>query len=126
MKKNKKILGIALAGAMVLVAGAVPVKAAATSWAFDSSAYSYGVINRTGSAGVYSSWLAGSNAGAVTKAYFSVGDGTSKTDVKTKTKLTYPDNRDKYRGISFTSSSDSSTIYLYDGDSITTYATASK
>ncbi|MBD5543011.1 MAG: hypothetical protein HDR01_01875 [Lachnospiraceae bacterium] len=122
MKKNKKILGIALAGAMVLVAGAVPVKAASTSWAFDSSAYSFGVINRTGSAGVYSAWLAGSNAGAVTQAYFSVGNGASKTDVRAKTKLTYPD--DSYRGISFKAEDSSSTIYLYDGNTIKATATA--
>ena len=124
MKKNKKILGIALAGAMVLVAGAVPVKAASTSWAFDSSAYSYGVINRTGSAGVYSSWLAGSNAGAVTKAYFSVGNGTSSVDVIGSTQLTYPDNRDKYRNVPFTAKKTQSRIVLYDGNAVKTKAVA--
>lgn len=123
MKKNKKILGIALAGAMVVMC-AVPVKAASTSWAFDSSAYSYGVINRTDSAGVYSAWLAGSNAEAVTKAYFSVGNGSSVTDKKGRTQLTYPKNKDKYRGVNFAASGTKSTIVLYDDTTEKTRAVA--
>lgn len=114
MIKNKKILGIVLAGAMVVMC-AVPAKAASTSYSFDSSAYSYGIINKTDSAGVYSAWLAGSNAGAVTKAYFSVGNGTSEVDIKARTLLTYPDNRDKYRGVSFTAKGTQSRIVLYNG-----------
>lgn len=110
MKKNKKVLGIALAG-MVLVAGAVPVKAASVTMDFDSSAHSFGVINRTGAAGVYSAWLAGSNAGAVTKAEFSVGNGSKLTSIKGKTKLDYGDNR--YRGVNFTSFDSISSITLY-------------
>lgn len=121
MIKNKKVLGIVLAGAMVVMCAA-PVKAASTSYSFDSSAYSYGIINRTGSAGVYSAWLAGSNAGAVTKAYFSVGNDTSKTGVRGKTQLSYMS--DKYRGVSFNAKGSSSTIYLYDGDIIKKTATA--
>lgn len=121
MKKNKKILGIALAGAMVVMC-AVPAKAASTSLQFDSSAYSYGIINRTGTAGVYSAWLAGSNAAAVTKAYFSVGNDTDQTNVRSKTKLIYGD--DSYRGVSFTAKGSSSTIYLYNGDTLKATATA--
>lgn len=109
MKKNKKMLGIALAGAMVVMC-AVPVKAASTSLQFDNSAYSFGVINRTGSAGVYSAWLAGSNAGAVTKATFSVGNGNSYADVVNQRPLTYGD--DSNRGVSFKAKEIKSTITL--------------
>ncbi|MBD5105985.1 MAG: hypothetical protein HDT41_03280 [Lachnospiraceae bacterium] len=123
MKKNKKMLGIALAGAMVVMC-AVPVKAASTSWAFDNSAHAFGVINRTGSAGVYSAWLAGSNVGAVTKAYFSVGNGDKVDNVKGRTKLTYPENKDKYRGVNFNAKDNKSIIVLYDGTTQKTQATA--
>ena len=110
MIKNKKVLGIVLAGAMVVMC-AVPVQAASITMEFDSSAYSFGVINRTGVTGVYSAWLAGANAGAVTKAQFSVGNGSNLTSIKGKTKLNYGDNR--YREVSFNSLDSMSSITLY-------------
>lgn len=109
MIKNKKVLGIVLAGAMAVMC-AVPVKAASTSLQFDSSAYSFGVINRTGSAGVYSAWLGGSNAGAVTQATFSVGNGNSYTNIVNQRSLTYGD--DSNRNKSFKATENKSTITL--------------